>query len=496
MAWLHTWAGLLLGWVLFAIFATGTLTVFDSEIDYWMQPELHGAEAPPTAETLELAQRALRRTAGNAREWSIQLPGARRPVARIAWRTPDDAYHVRYLDPATGTLLTARATDGGGHFEDFHAQLHAGDPGMWLVSAVAVALLAILVSGVIIHRRIFKDFFTFQPGNRLQRAWLDGHAVTAVLALPFYLMIVYTGLVAEQDELMPLTALYAGGPSESREDEPRALGTSAPLAPLPALVAKAEREWGAGMVRFLRVTHPGDAAATITLYRANDDRLVDDSDSVTFDGVTGETLHAVTIDRPARRVQSSMEGLHYAEFGGAALRWLYFVCGLAGAVMIAAGLVLFTVKRQKPNTREAPQARRFYALAEKINVVAIAGVLLACIAYFWANRLLPAAMADRAWWEITAFFLVWFAALPHALLRPARRAWIEQLGIAAALCLLLPALNAATTDTHLLHTLPRGDWRIAGVDLTAIGIGLVLAWTARKVAGRPQTRSTALEHPA
>lgn len=40
MTWLHRWAGLLLGWLLFAIFLTGTLTVFDKEIDWWMQPEL------------------------------------------------------------------------------------------------------------------------------------------------------------------------------------------------------------------------------------------------------------------------------------------------------------------------------------------------------------------------------------------------------------------------------------------------------------------------
>lgn len=40
MAWLHTWGGLLFGWLLFAIFLTGSLAVFDQEIDHWMQPEI------------------------------------------------------------------------------------------------------------------------------------------------------------------------------------------------------------------------------------------------------------------------------------------------------------------------------------------------------------------------------------------------------------------------------------------------------------------------
>ena len=40
MNWIHSWSGLLFGWLLFAVFLTGTLTVFDNEITYWMQPEL------------------------------------------------------------------------------------------------------------------------------------------------------------------------------------------------------------------------------------------------------------------------------------------------------------------------------------------------------------------------------------------------------------------------------------------------------------------------
>ena len=46
MAWLHTWGGLLFGWPLFAIFLTGSLAVFDHEIDHWMQPEIQRQEVP------------------------------------------------------------------------------------------------------------------------------------------------------------------------------------------------------------------------------------------------------------------------------------------------------------------------------------------------------------------------------------------------------------------------------------------------------------------
>ncbi|WP_348629393.1 PepSY-associated TM helix domain-containing protein [Methylobacterium sp. 17Sr1-1] len=54
MAWLHTWSGLVVGWVLFAVFVTGTATYYRAEISRWMQPELR-REATITPEALAVA---------------------------------------------------------------------------------------------------------------------------------------------------------------------------------------------------------------------------------------------------------------------------------------------------------------------------------------------------------------------------------------------------------------------------------------------------------
>ena len=39
MTWLHTWFGLVLGYVLMVAFFFGALSVFDREIDRWAIPE-------------------------------------------------------------------------------------------------------------------------------------------------------------------------------------------------------------------------------------------------------------------------------------------------------------------------------------------------------------------------------------------------------------------------------------------------------------------------
>ena len=59
MSWLHTWSGLLLGWLLYAVFFTGTLSYFLDEINVWMKPELH--QSQPSANTAELAQQGMQR---------------------------------------------------------------------------------------------------------------------------------------------------------------------------------------------------------------------------------------------------------------------------------------------------------------------------------------------------------------------------------------------------------------------------------------------------
>src|SRR5690606_30448017 len=46
MTWLHTWFGLVLGYVLMAAFFFGALSVFDCEIDRWAIPETRFAAQP------------------------------------------------------------------------------------------------------------------------------------------------------------------------------------------------------------------------------------------------------------------------------------------------------------------------------------------------------------------------------------------------------------------------------------------------------------------
>lgn len=496
MDWLHTWGGLLFGWLLFVIFLTGTLTVFDKDITYWMQPELH--RITPALPNLTAAVRRLEELAPDAKEWWIDLPSSRNPALMISWEHDDPIRNgERYLDPGTGDTLHIRDTRGGDFFYRLHYSLHLDQAGVWIVGASAMAMLAALATGIVIHRRIFKDFFTFRPRASSHRAWLDAHNVTSLFVLPFHLMITFTGLVIFWVIYMPagVHLYYDGEPDKMYQDVERHLervpaGVQGSLTSLEALEQQARTHWHGGSTEGIAVKHPGDRHALVEITRRADDRLALISDRVTFDGTTGELLQVWSGDQPAFVTYSVLLGLHYIWFDRLTIRWLYFFMGLAASAMIATGLVLWVVKREAAHA-EYPAG---YRLVERLNVSVVAGLLVAIGVYLSSNRVLPIEMADRALWEMRLFFLAWSACAAHSVLQgDARRAWREQLCAAGVLFMLLPLVNLATTERHLAVTLPAGAWRVAAVDLTSVAVGACLMWTVSRLSRRAKEATAPAE---
>ncbi len=494
MSWLHTWAGLIFGWVLFAMFLTGSLAFFRPEITRWMQPEIQ-VQPGPAVQAVDTAQRYLTEHAPDARRWFITPPSDREPLIQLLYQVPKpkpgERGFVRVkLDPATGQAVKGRETRGGDFFYRFHFELETAYPwGRWLASIAGMFMLVAIISGIITHKKIFTDFFTFRPKKGGQRAWMDGHNVLSVLGLPFHLMITFSGLVLFMVMLMPagIQAVYES-PRQYTDEVFKSfkvtppLNQPAPLAAIAPLVEQAQAHWH-GRVGRVTVNNPGDAGATITMVR-------DAADGVSygrlapymrFDGVTG-ALQEREDDLSATVVTAgAVTGLHLGLFAEPLLRWFYFLVSLAGTGMVATGLVLWIAKRrQKARPGDAREAFSL-RLVDGLNAGTIAGVVFGVAAVFLANRLLPADMPGRQVWEVRAFFWAWGLSLVYAFLFQ-RRKWQDLLAVAAAALALVPVVNAFTTHRHLGVSLPEGDWVMAGFDLTCLASALLFGWMARKAA--------------
>jgi uncharacterized iron-regulated membrane protein len=494
MAWLHTWSGLVVGWVLFAVFVTGTATYYRAEISEWMRPELQAGGSIESGRAADLAADYLKAKAPDAQGWFIGLPQPEKPLIELYWwKDLVSPMQHALLDPRTGAPTQARDTQGGDFLYRFHFELNMPPLwGRWVVGICAMILLVALVSGIITHRRIFADFFTFRRHKSAQRGWLDAHNVTGVLALPFHLMIAYTGIVTLAPMYVPwgITAAFDGDAPRffveaGLSPEVRApAGKPGGLVSLAPLVAAAQARVSEPL-EHVAVYNPGDAAATIVAIFEEPKGLAHLHPQIAFDGATGAELGATGAVRPATHISTAFVGLHEAHFAGPALRALFFLCGLMGAAAIASGLVLWSVARL-PKADERPGFG--FRLVRALNVGAVAGLPVGLAAYFLANRLLPVGLAGRADIEVRIFFGAWAMIALAGLLRPHLRAWRESLGLASLLFLAIPVVSAFTTGTHPFD----GEARFLGFDAAMLATGLLLAFAAYE-AGRARLQRRAVQ---
>ncbi|QZX82234.1 PepSY-associated TM helix domain-containing protein [Metapseudomonas otitidis] len=495
MAGLHTWGGLLPSWLLFVILFGGSLACFDKELERWMRPTL---QAPgEQALSLDRVRELLLAQAPDAHALWMRPPSEREPFWWAGYEPADESEIRRFaLDPATGEVLPD--TLGGRFWFTLHYDLHAGMVGLYIVGLAGLFMLVALVSGIIIHRRFFKDFFTLRPKANGQRAWLDAHNLFGVLGLPFHLLIAYTGLVIFVVYYMPAGIQRAyGGDAKAffvdvlgRYEREAVQRPAPPPVSLDGLLADARQRWGGGEPGWISVHHPADEAAVVDIRRSDARRVAGFQWTLSYDAGSGELLNEQKPYLAGYRSYTWLSNLHMAQFGGQIVRALYLLLGLMGCAMVVCGLQVWLAKREARGSRGI-------GLVRALNGAVIGGLPIASLALLCGNRLIPADLAERASAEACVFVGAWLLVATWAVLRRnSGRVARDLLAVFALLALGLPLLNAFTGDqASLLATVGRGDWALAGIDLSLLGCGLLcaaLAWrtASERRASEPYLQQT------
>lgn len=370
LAALHRWAALAAGSLLLVSGLSGSLMVWQAELDaalnpaWFAPPALRCAPAErPVATTLALLARA--------------APGAK-PAIVVAPTVPGAAFQVwerrdarglrreHFVDADCGRYLGTRLR-GDARLDrahavpllyELHSRLLAGETGHTAVGAGALVLLALALSGLwlALPRRhgleAWRRALTVKRGSAGPRFWYDLHRAAGLWLLPLALLLPLTGaalvfgdaskaLVATVLPLQPWPRLARGEAAPARLAPDDYVARGAALFP--------QAHWS-------RLTLP-DAGGSAEL------RLLQPGEPRADTGMTRVRLDAegrvVAVHDPLRapagnRVIDWMFPLHSAEALGLVARLLWTAFGLLPALLLASGLWLWWRRRAARAIRAAP----------------------------------------------------------------------------------------------------------------------------------------------
>jgi uncharacterized iron-regulated membrane protein len=248
-------------------------------------------------------------------------------------------------------------------------RLHAyallpGKLGRYAIGVAGLLLLVSAGSGLLMHRNTLRAARQVRTGRRLRIVAADMHRALGVWALAFHVGIGATGAALGLKDVLIAPALWArfGGDLVTAR---AALGVPAPvpsgvplaLPPVEPLLQRARERIPLLEPNLVLVRAWGDAEALITVLGTIPGRLLPrhEAERVTFAARTGEIVEVIDAlsAPPALRAYHMVAPLHYADFTGIWLRWIYFVLGLVTAALSVTGLAIRARRHAERASRAA-----------------------------------------------------------------------------------------------------------------------------------------------
>ncbi len=517
----HSWVGAITAILLFIIAYTGAVSVFGRpELKVWANTEIrHGATSDFAAIESLVNQHAQSIDPSYYEHVRVLLPGKRSYTSLVVVfekETEDaDGKHLHEAlwfehHPLTleliekkqgdiGEIFSARSKDMADFIIEFHADLHLGSPlGLALTGLLGLTLFLSIITGVVIHRKVAKELFTFRPWRSLRLLFTDTHKVLGVWGLLFHATIAFTGafLGLATVLLIPAAAYVSFGGDQEKlietflpEVSPELSGTNAEMQLAKPLQALSNSEngiivvdaniygWGDAEALLHVGTLGGNGLGNMTHeYRAANGKFL--GSYTTFDrhdGFTGPILDA-------------MFPLHFGNFGGLFVKILWFFLGLSTAMLAVTGMMIWIERRAFGS--EGSLSSTTYQRISRMTAGICVGLVAASVSLFYAQLLLRVPGKDMNFWLGVVFFAVWIVAIMWALVRAnAYRITKELLFCSGLLAFGVAPLNAAVTGDSFITMLGQGHMMTAGVDLSVLISGALLIWLAVKLpSNRPSER--------
>lgn len=498
MVAVHGWSGILLGLLLYAVVLTGTAAVFAHEIGAWSAG--HVATRSAFAQPIDATVRRL----------SAQTPKAYQEDVNL-WETgdhglgvffhrhemgadgvPTEAGYFYQLDNAgrvlnvtkgnVDELFGPRNDDALATFlVDTHVRLHVPNPwGLLLTGILGLAMLVAAISGLLIHRHLFKDIFTLRRRASPVLVNRDKHSVAGTWSLPFAFVLAFTGSFFSFYGTIgvPVVAMAAfGGDVEALSEA--VYGNPGTLDPTPVAIGNLDRITSDAIRRtgevptFIAIEKFGRADAAVTSYH---NPKSGDLDPVTllYDGATARFVRVKAQVGAQPSAGGTLVGimgpLHFGNFAGMLSKAIWFGLGFAMCYVTYTGMKLWVVRRRA-------DARSLAWLERTLSVVGF-GLPLG-LAAAAAGFLITMPLGTAVYWTTTAFLIASAAAIIAGAVAPTNEVLTRLLkATTGAIMLVLPALRLfAAGGPGWSEAMAAGQPIIAALDLALLIAGV---WLVRE----------------
>ncbi|HCX10325.1 MAG TPA: peptidase, partial [Hyphomonas sp.] len=326
----HSVMGLVISALLFVICVSGTIAVFEDELEWWEQA------GTPTVH--EVSPSVMQATA-----------------EEVLKRDPETTHLYMYPPRENWPRFVAGGDNGifvlneSGEFvrqleapwNDFLIELHyyltmPHSLGIIIVAIFGVMLVSMAVSGLLAHPRIFRDAFRFRRTGQARLAQADLHNRLSVWTTPFLIAVAGTGAMIGLFGVVAFVFAQTNFGGDTKKLSEAIFGgeileadaTPAPITGVDTALINLDRDIPEANPFIVIVHEPGTKSQHIEIYGDETNRLIyGETYTYSTDGKLLATGH--NSDGPVgQQVAMSMYRLHFGDFGGALMKSIYFLLGI------------------------------------------------------------------------------------------------------------------------------------------------------------------------
>jgi uncharacterized iron-regulated membrane protein len=371
---IHLWLSLVFGLFLCLLCLSGSILVFENEIERTMNAELYKA-TPGKTISYDSAYKSVLATHPKAEVQRIYTPDELTSKGVYTFRVKEGKKQFyAYVDPGTGKILGTKTSDGFmGFLVEFHHYLLLKDyNGMDFVGYIGIIFFIIILTGIYLWwpgiKNWMRGFVIRRNGNTYVKNY-DWHRVIGISFVPFFIMISLTGAA------FPFGKDFLGSfgvKTSANPPDKQLIATPLPGGKLPLdnIISAAKETIPGAVVTQIRM--PGkpkkgeqEKAVEIRLSHSYDPSAASTGNArVWVDPYSAKVVGKAdaTVDSSFGSLyQTWLFPLHTGRFGGLFTQVLYAIGGVIPSVLMVTGLVMWRYKARKqgknPTKKEEKQKK-------------------------------------------------------------------------------------------------------------------------------------------